>query len=412
MIYKNMGKIFYTEPTKYQEIYQQRLTDEMCYLYDFEVNGFPAFVMRCEEIWQLIPEILRLDTSLRHLCEPGGDIPGVAINQFINSCVIDEVKLTNEIEGVHSTRKEIQSVMISRAGKEKAERENRLHGLVNKYVLLLVTQNPLDLKTGQQIRKLYDEIVLPEIKESNGELPDGEIFRKDGVSVWAKGGSKVLHEGLLPEEKIIKAMEKALVILNDETKEPLVNIAVFHYLFGYIHPFYDGNGRTDRLISSYLIAERLEPLLAIRLSYVIKDNRETYYKAFDITNDRLNRGDLTFFVSRFMEIVGKAADSMEEKLRDASAQLDHFEEYVNEKRFLEKFGVNDRAVNMLYVLAQNELFAYRRFNMKELAKVMKVAPQTLSGMVDRLVDAGLPVRVWVEGNSKRIELDVDAVLGM
>ncbi len=353
MIYKNMGKIFYTEPTKYQEIYQQRLTDEMCYLYDFEVNGFPAFVMRCEEIWQLIPEILRLDTSLRHLCEPGGDIPGVAINQFINSCVIDEVKLTNEIEGVHSTRKEIQSVMISRAGKEKAERENRLHGLVNKYVLLLVTQNPLDLKTGQQIRKLYDEIVLPEIKESNGELPDGEIFRKDGVSVWAKGGSKVLHEGLLPEEKIIKAMEKALVILNDETKEPLVNIAVFHYLFGYIHPFYDGNGRMARFISSCFLAKHLGKIAGLGLSYTIKENLSSYYEIFKVTNHVNNKGDMTSFVIEFLRFLKITMERIIRGLKDKEQKLAFYEEKMRKC-----ISCSEKKVwNICYILLQAALFA-------------------------------------------------------
>ncbi len=36
----------------------------------------------------------------------------------------------------------------------------------------------------------------------------------------------------------------------------LVSIAVFHYLFGYVHPFYDGNGRMARYLSSIFCSEK------------------------------------------------------------------------------------------------------------------------------------------------------------
>ena len=60
--------------------------------------------------------------------------------------------------------------------------------------------------------------------------------------------------------------------LNNDDINFLIRIAVFHYAFGYIHPFYDGNGRTSRFISSYLLSQRLEDLVSFRLSYTIKLN--------------------------------------------------------------------------------------------------------------------------------------------
>ncbi|WP_318259784.1 Fic family protein [Ruminococcus sp. YRD2003] len=70
-----------------------------------------------------------------------------------------------------------------------------------------------------------------------------------------------MDKGLAPESKIIDTMNKSLDVFNNNDIDIFMRIAVFHYLFGYIHPFYDGNGRTSRFISSYLLSRQLNPLI-------------------------------------------------------------------------------------------------------------------------------------------------------
>lgn len=84
-------------------------------------------------------------------------------------------------------------------------------------------------------------------------------------------------------------MNKALAILNDKSIECVFRISIFHYLFGYIHPFYDGNGRTSRFISSYLLSKEFESIIGYRMSYSIKENINDYYKAFKVCNDPKNK---------------------------------------------------------------------------------------------------------------------------
>lgn len=90
-------------------------------------------------------------------------------------------------------------------------------------------------------------------------------------------------------------MEKALQFLHTDSCDYLLRIAVFHYLFGYIHPFYDGNGRTSRFISSYLLSQKLNSSIGYRLSYTIKEHLPQYHEAFKICNHYNNKGDLTPF---------------------------------------------------------------------------------------------------------------------
>lgn len=176
--------------------------------------------------------------------------------------------LTNDIEGVYSSRREISEVLDSLS---KRVGKRRFRGLVQKYVMLSSGQ-AVSLQTCEDIRALYDDLVLDEVvdaKKSNE--PDGELFRAGTVDVF-DGAGRVIHLGTYPERRIVEELGKALAILNDGSIEPLAHVSVFHYLFGFIHPFYDGNGRTNRFISSYVISRHYEPIVGLRLSYAIKEN--------------------------------------------------------------------------------------------------------------------------------------------
>lgn len=110
----------------------------------------------------------------------------------------------------------------------------------------------------------------------------------------------MIYKGVQPESVIIKYITKSLEFLNRDDVNFLFRIAIFHYLFGYIHPFYDGNGRTSRFISSALLYENMRTdILAFRLSYTLKQNINEYYKVFKECNDPKNKGDLTPFVYMF-----------------------------------------------------------------------------------------------------------------
>ena len=64
-------------------------------------------------------------------------------------------------------------------------------------------------------------------------------------------------------------MDAALKILHSQDFPLFVRLGLFRYFFGYIHPFYDGNGQTDRFITSYFLKKNFHLLLGLRLSVIL-----------------------------------------------------------------------------------------------------------------------------------------------
>ena len=346
MKYTVLSKLFYQNKKDYEQMYQQRFHSEYAVHLDFEVGGNPAFFVQTPEVFQMLTNILRMNTAVSNLCQA---LPGAAIHQFSRRCLIDEIVLTNSIEGVRSTRKEISDILDELGRKSKGK---RFYGLVQKYNMLM-TKEELPLESCQDVREIYNELALAEVAEEEPEnVPDGKLFRKGPVSIYSPS-QKEIHKGLYPEEKIIRAMEQALHFLNDDSCEILCRISVFHYLLEYIHPFYDGNGRLGRFICSYLLSQELEPVTGYRISYTIKENINDYYQAFTICNDPLNRGDLTPFLLMFLKIIERSVEKLKSSLREGFVRLNR-----NLQKIPELVQDNDESLAVLYsLLIQAALFS-------------------------------------------------------
>ena len=370
MEYIPLCKLFYSDKEHYEEIYYSRFCSDYTLYLDFTIHGNPAFVVLVPSFYRKITELYRTDKKIKDLCNK---LPGKALEQFARRCLVDEIILTNDIEGVYSSRREIHDVLSELEEKSKG---HRFYGLVQKY-LILQSESDLSFQTCEDIRSLYNDLVYNEIKEDDPDnLPDGKIFRKDSASV-KNATQKVIHQGVTPESQIIFCMNKALSILNDSEMDCMFRVSIFHYLFGYIHPFYDGNGRTSRFISSYLLAKEFEPILGYRISHSIKENISDYYKAFKICNDRHNRGDLTPFVIMFFDVVLNSMHQLMEALEKRFLALENYGEMI---KLLPKG--TDEKYRMLYdILIQASLFSEEGISKQEIANVLKISKQTVDNRI-------------------------------
>lgn len=372
---KTLKALFHMGVKDYKEEYEYRFNDENTIHLPVNIGDNTAFICQTPEIYKRIISIERLDKNVSELYF---SFPNIAIDQFTTRCLIDEILLTNDIEGVHSTRKEIGEILQDLSTHNK---RNRFVGLIAKYVMLERRQ-PMSFKTCQDIRKVYDDIFYEEIKANDPEnLPDGEVFRRSGVEVQS-AAQRVIHKGLMPESRIIETFEQSLSVLNDNDIDIFIRIAVFHYLFGYIHPFYDGNGRTSRFISSYLLSRELTPLIGFRLSYTIKENISKYYKAFEVCNDPHNKGELTPFVDMFLSIVEISMQQLLETLEEKKQKWDYYWKRIKLLPSADKANM----FKLYDVLIQASLFSNIGIGRDELIKHMGLSENTVRNRLKLIPD--------------------------
>lgn len=379
MEYELLSKVFYKKPTEYESIYDARFNSEASIKLPIKIHENVGFIFNTNEITKLLVKIYKTINKINLLRT---HLPNIAINSYIIKSLKDEIALTNEIEGVRSTRKEIEDAIDS----IKNDKSARFKGLVDKY-FKLISNEIIPLNNCEDIRTIYDALVLPEIEKEN--LPDGILFRKEPVQV-VSATQKEKHRGIMPESKIIESLDLCLDFLKSDDIDSLIKISAFHYLFGYIHPFYDGNGRTSRFISSYLIKNELDVLLALKLSYTVKNNINKYYKAFDVCNDRKNKGDITFFVVTFLELLSQASDDLYTKIADLNDQLNYYNNIIN--TLVNEKVLNDKQAKCIFILCQNRLFDDTYMNMNTLTELLEKSDTTTRKILKSLESKNLLVK--------------------
>ena len=264
---------------------------------------FTLYYVPTNDTIELISEISRLDILLENSYN---DLPGLAQKMFFVDMLSMELQSSNELEGVRSSKDEIVQTTkrILDEGKDK-KIEARFINVIKSY-LELKDGNLRPPVNSKDCRKIYDEITAGEISKDNS--PDGKYFRKD-ITYVQKGG-RIIHRGIFKgedtEKIIIEKMNDIFEFMDAREcfkLHKLIKIAIAHYYFGYIHPFYDGNGRIGRFIGSIYLKEDYSWLTAMSLSRGCNEERNRYLKAFDITNQISSQGEVNFFVDEFLSVM-------------------------------------------------------------------------------------------------------------
>lgn len=263
--------------------------------------------------------------------------------------MIQDIQDSNGIEGIVTTKREIVSALGGIVGKP-SEKNGRIASFVNFYRELNQAPEASFPEDMSQIRSIWDSLIGKDLREKEVAAlrPDGMFFRKQQVCVT--NGMESVDRGFFPESKIIDGLGKALAALRRHDIPLFARLAIFHYFFERIHPFYDGNGRTGRYLLSLFLKSQGDHWEAFRVSHALGSHRSAYYRAFKETKDPRNQGDLGTFVLPFLNMV-KA--QCEEDARFISAATKESNEAM---RFADSLpGKGNRAVARL--LAEISPFA-------------------------------------------------------
>lgn len=240
-------------------------------------------------------EILRqLSKSSKFLGELKGiakTIPNQAM--LINAVAIQEAKDSSEIENIITTQDELYKALVSKGNQNLQTKE-----VINYRKAIFLGQN-IVTKQGFLRLKDIEEIQKTIIKNNAGiRKIAGTVLKNDKTG-------KTVYTPPQKESEILDLLSNFLEHFNITQNDisPLINLAVLHYQFESIHPFYDGNGRTGRILNIlYLITNNFLDIPILYLSSYINENKAQYYKLLNQVNNNEEWEKWILYILKAIEV--------------------------------------------------------------------------------------------------------------
>lgn len=231
-------------------------------------------------------------------------------NMLINAIMINEAKTSSSIENIVTTHDEIYKAMVktkdsSPAAKEVVDYRSAMWEGFNSII-------SSDIITINTITSIQQKI----------EHNNAGIRKLPGTVIKNSKTNEIVYEPPQNEKEIYDYLNNLMefINVNDIDIDPLIKLAIIHYQFESIHPFYDGNGRTGRILNIlYLIYMKLIDAPILYLSKYIINNKMEYYRLFQETRKTNNFEEWIIYMLKGIEetaldtinIINKISDEME-----------------------------------------------------------------------------------------------------
>lgn len=215
-------------------------------------------------------------------------------NILINTLGLQEAKDSSAIENIITTHDDLfkSELNLQSANSLNAKEVQNYVSALKRGFDLISENNLLTSKTIVQIQ---------EILENN----NGGFRKLPGTSLKNSQIGEVIYMPPQELEQIMNLMSNLEIFMNDPEMSdlnPLVKMAIIHFQFESIHPFYDGNGRTGRIINIlYLIISGLQNLPILYLSNYIIKHKQEYYKLLQQVRDENKWEDWILFMIKGVE---------------------------------------------------------------------------------------------------------------
>ncbi len=214
-------------------------------------------------------------------------------NILINAIILKEAQASSEIENVITTQDKLYQALYAKSAKPDASTKEVL-----RYREALLSGTRL-IKAKGFLNTNGILAIQKELEENNAG-----IRKLPGTALVNDLTNEVIYTPPDNFDTITGLMKNLEQYMNDHADEisPLIKLAIQHYQFESIHPFYDGNGRTGRIINViFLILKGLldEPILYLS-SYIIK-NKGAYYRLLQEVRTKNNWADWILYILTAIE---------------------------------------------------------------------------------------------------------------
>jgi Fic family protein len=283
---------------------------------------------------------------------------------LINTLGLQEAKDSSAIENIITTHDDLYKSELSLDSYKSLNAKE-----VQNYIAATKTGFDLISKTGLLTNRTV--LKIQEVLEGNKAG-----FRKlPGTALKNASTGEIIYTPPQDPEEIKDLMTNLEKFINDKESsdfDPLVKMAIIHYQFESIHPFYDGNGRTGRIINIlYLIQEKLQDLPILYLSSYIIKNKSAYYRLLQEVRTKNNWEEWLLFMIKAVDQTSRETIDLIIKIRDLM---------MNYKRALRdnyKFYSQDLL---------NNLFKHPYTKIEFIQRDLKVSRITAANYLNQLAD--------------------------
>jgi Fic family protein len=300
--------------------------------------------------------------SLAELKGVASTIPNQSI--LINTLGLQEAKDSSAIENIITTHDDLyKSELNPDSFKSLNAKEVRNYVAATKRGFELIS------KSGLLTNKIILEI--QELLEGNKAG-----FRKlPGTALKNTASGEMIYTPPQDPEEIKNLMTNLEKFINDRDLcnfDPLVKMAIIHFQFESIHPFYDGNGRTGRIINIlYLILERLQNLPILYLSNYIIKNKSDYYRLIQEVREKNNWEEWLLFMINGIDQTSRETIALISQIKELMMS------YKQKLRDNYKFYSQDLL---------NNLFKHPYTKIEFIQRDLKVSRITAANYLNRLSD--------------------------
>lgn len=259
-----------------------------------------AASLETRALWQALTEAHRYLAELKGLTEslPNGEL-------LVDTLSIQEAKDSSEIENIITTHDELYAANESSASSGAAKE-------VQHYVTAL--------RVGTDIVKQEGLIRLSTILAVQAEIEQNRagLRKLPGTALKNQATGQVIYEPPQNPEDIARLMDELITFIHgDDDLDPLLRMAIAHHQFETIHPFYDGNGRTGRVLNLLMLQrDGLLDLPVLYLSRYITSTKPDYYRLLQTTRETGDWAEWCVYMVRGVALTAKSGIGLVKALRD------------------------------------------------------------------------------------------------
>ncbi|MPR35948.1 Fic family protein [Salmonirosea aquatica] len=278
-------------------------------MHPIQLSKLPPEREKVETI-PILREVSAATAALAELKGIAKSIPNQSM--LINAIVLQEAKDSSEIENIITTQDELYKALTVNKSNSSPQTKEVVNYRKAIFLGFELVQKQGFLRVNDIVR------IQEELLENNAGIRNlpGTVLKNDrtGETIYTPPQDK---------SEIMDMLSNFIEHFNntDTTLSPLINLAIFHYQFESIHPFYDGNGRTGRILNIlYLILNKQIDIPILYLSAYIMDHKAEYYRLLSHTYTNGEWEDWILYMLRAIEITSRQTIAKIERIRTLMTQ--------------------------------------------------------------------------------------------